>query len=44
MKNNSKEIYMAPQTLVDELFLTDMLCVSNDATNESFEQEIPIEW
>lgn len=44
MKNNSKDIYMAPQTSVDDLICTDLLCDSADATNDSFIEEVDIEW
>lgn len=44
MKKNSKEIYMAPQTSVDGYFYADVLCDSADATNESFTEEVEIEW
>lgn len=44
MKSNSKDTYMAPLTSVDEFIYSDVLCASNNATNESFEQELPIEW
>lgn len=44
MKNNSKDIYMAPQITVDAFICAELICVSNTAINESFSEEINIVW
>lgn len=43
MRNN-KNTYEAPQISVDYFINTEVLCGSTDATNESFTDEVEIEW
>lgn len=39
-----KMIYDAPQVMIDEYKNLNLICVSNNATNESFSDEIDIQW